>query len=69
MGSNKKKQVHQKNQPKSVKTPYSANPLKTKVPSNSFNPEHYYHLNPSWNFKTADKEKWAFTKENIGENI
>lgn len=69
MGSNKKKQVCQKQHPKSEKTPYSSNPAKSKIPSNVFNPERYYRLNPSWNFKTADKENWAFTKENIGENI
>ena len=69
MGSNKNKKVHQKKQPKPGKTPYSANPSKSKTPSNFYNPDSYYHLSPSWNFKTADTKSWAFTKENIGEDI
>ncbi len=33
------------------------------------NPNAYYHMHPTWNFNTVDREKWAFTKDNIGDAI
>ena len=30
-------------------------------------PDHYYTESPAWVFSNADKEKWAFTKEGVGD--
>lgn len=33
------------------------------------NPEGFLQKKPAWNFASCDKEKWAFTKEEIGDAI
>ncbi len=35
----------------------------------SENPEQYYMQSPAWTFANADKERWPFSKEHIGEFI
>ena len=37
--------------------------------SDGADPNAYYRQNPSWNFYTCDTQQWAFTKENIGDDL
>lgn len=51
------------------KKPCSEGVVFRKKPNNIQDPSNYYNLHPSWNFRASDKDKWAFTSENIGDSI
>ena len=72
-GSNKSKKrkiVKQNYSPDIEKKPYSKRVESTsKYPTNIQNPDEYYHSYPSWNFKIADNECWAFNKTHTGDRI
>lgn len=65
--SKKKKRAKQNGLPISSKTPYSVQPNVGKEPVNCLKPERYYDAKPSWNFKSSDKEQWAFTQDCVGD--
>ncbi len=69
MAGSKKKRVRQKCSPLNNKRPSLKSVDATKRPVFSKNPNKYYDYYPSWNFKSIDKEKWAFTKDNVGDYI
>ena len=56
-GSNRKKEVKQKEFPKG------------KVIAQGGDPERYYSENPVWTFANADQEMWAFSQNHIGTFI
>ena len=57
MVASKRKQVKQREEPKS------------KYVGQTQNPESYYQKHPAWSFNSCDTEMWPFTEENIGNLI
>lgn len=56
-GSNKNKQIRQKEIPKGRSIAQGGDP------------EQYYSQNPAWSFANADTDMWAFSKKHIGDLI
>lgn len=57
VGSNRKKEVKQKQVPKG------------RIIAQGGDPEQYYSEYPTWTFANADLEMWAFSQDHIGTDI